>query len=345
MPEGRFAPGARRYTWMARSRRSLDTSVAAATALALLLVACSGGNKGAASDGQSADAGTFAAAVASSDMWAGAPQRFQLGISWSSQSQGVKLVTFGQIALAFTYLGAGGSDTPVAGPQGRATYLPAPTTLSVGTGPALSDPSVARGVYQAENLTFDQAGIWQVDVTADVSGQGVQRLTAAFPIATKPALPAPGQKALHTVNLTIASKHVPTSAIDSAALDGKPVPDAELHRWTIAAALDQHRPILVVFGTPAYCVSRWCGPNVDAVATLAKQYSKKAVFIHVEIWRDYQKSQINKAAADWLYRNGDLVDPWLYLIGSNGVILDRWAPLFDPVEVAKELAALPNMRP
>jgi hypothetical protein len=317
-----------------------------ATASAMLLVACSGTKGGGSSTGgPSAASGTFAAAVASTDMYAGAPQRFQLGISWSSQSQGVKLVTFGQVALAFSYLGTSASATPVAGPQVTATYLGAPTTLMVGAGPALSDPNVARGIYQAENLTFDQAGIWQVDVTADVAGLGVQHLSAAFPIASKPSLPAPGQKALHTVNLTLASKNVPASAIDSGALDGKPVPDPELHRWTIAAALDQHRPILVIFGTPTYCVSRWCGPNVEAVAALAKQYTKKAVFIHIEIWRDFQKSVVNKAAADWLYRNGDLVDPWLFLIGSNGIIMDRWAPLFDPAEVARELAALPNMKP
>jgi hypothetical protein len=319
-------------------------ALAAGVVSALLLVACRGSGGGSSSS-PTADQGTFAAAVASTDMWSGAPQRFQLGISWSSQNQGVKLVTFGQIALAFTYLGTDASATPVSGPQVEASYLGAPTTLSVGPGPALSDPSVARGIYQAENLTFDKAGIWQVDVTADVAGLGVQHLSAAFPVSLKPFLPATGQNALHTVNLTIASKNVPTSAIDSAALDGKPVPDPQLHRWTIAAALDQHRPILVTFGTPTYCVSRWCGPNVEAVAALAKQYPKKAVYIHIEIWRDYQKSVVNKAAADWLYRNGDLVDPWLFLIGSNGVILDRWAPLFDPAEVAKELAALPNMKP
>ena len=228
-----------------------------------------------------------------------------------------------------------------------ATYLPAPGTASSGQGPALSDPNVARGVYAAEDVTFDKGGVWQVTVTADVQGAGPQSLTAAFPVSTKPALPAPGQKALKTVNLTLASKGVPAFAVDSRALNGpmSAIPDKDLHRWTIAEAIAQHRPALVVFGTPVYCVSRWCGPNTDAVEALAQRYKKKAVFIDVEIWRDFQKSVVNKAAADWLYRNGDLVDPWLYLIGADGIIKDRWAPLFDSKEVAKELAALPNMKP
>jgi hypothetical protein len=42
--------------------------------------------------------------------------------------------------------------------------------------------------------------------------------------------------------------------------------------------------------------------------------------------------------------NGDLTEPWLYLIGSNGTILDRWSSLFDPTEVARELDHLPPMR-
>jgi hypothetical protein len=68
------------------------------------------------------------------------------------------------------------------------------------------------------------------------------------------------------------------------------------------------------------------------------------VFIHVEIWRNFNESVVNKAAADWVCcdTSGDLTEPWLYLIGPDGVIKDRWGPLFDPNEVAKELAELPR---
>ena len=208
---------------------------------------------------------------------------------------------------------------------------------------ALSDPNDARGVYQAD-VTFDRAGFWQVDVTADVPGMGAQTLSTEFPVSAKPTLPAPGDRALPTENLTMNSKGAPPAAIDSRALDGAPVPDPDLHETTIAAALAAHRPILVIFATPTFCQSRFCGPSVDGVEALAHRYRDRAVFIHIEIWRDFNKSVINKAAADWLYRNGDLTEPWLYLIGSDGVIKDRWGPLFDPAEVAKELAELPRMK-
>jgi hypothetical protein len=106
----------------------------------------------------------------------------------------------------------------------------------------------------------------------------------------------------------------------------------------------QGRPVLVLFATPVYCMSQFCGPTVEALEQLAADYPDKAVFIHVEIWRDYNKSIVNKGAADWLYRNDNLTEPWLYLIDDKGVIADRWGPLFDTDEVGQVLSQLPDMK-
>jgi hypothetical protein len=341
--------GSRRFgEWrekMSGMRSHRIAPVALLLVFAWVAAACAG-NGSTGSPAGSVGSTTFAAQLAGVDVWAGAPQRVEIGIEQSTQATGVRLVTFGTVQFAFSYLGTDGSAPPTPGPRVIATYLPAPTTKTDGAGPALSDPSTARGVYQAENVTFDHPGIWQADVTADVQGTVTQHLSTQFAVAAKPAFPAPGQKALHTENLTLASKHVPASAIDSRAQNGAPVPDPDLHRWTIAGALAEHRPILVVFATPVYCTSQFCGPTVDGVEALAKQYANRAVFIHVEIVKKVTSAgQVpNQAAVDWLFRNGDLIEPWLYLIGSDGVIKDRWAPLYDPSEVAKELAALPPMK-
>ena len=124
--------------------------------------------------------------------------------------------------------------------------------------------------------------------------------------------------------------------------DGAAVPDPELHQTTIAEALKAGKPILALFATPVYCTSRFCGPVTDALQELADTHADEATFIHIEIWKDYQNSVVNRAAADWLYRDSDLREPWLFLIGTDGRIADRWSPLFDPKEVMRELAALPN---
>ena len=292
----------------------------------------------------------FAAAMGSTYLYAEHPLDVEVGLFSSTSSNGVQLVTFGTVQVSFTFLG--GSQTPA--PSGTPTtavaadYLPAPTTKKTGDGPSLSDPSTARGVYDARNITFDKPGWWSTTVQADVAGAGaVVQTTTPFVVYPKPQLPAPGDRALKTNNLTLFTPGVKPAWLDSLAQgpDAK-VPDPRLHRWTIAKALAEHRPILVIFSTPAYCTSEFCGPTTDAVAQLAKTYANRAVFIHVEIYKSYgAKGNIpNQAAVQWLYRDADLTEPWLYLIGANGIIQHQWGPLFYVDEVAMKLAALPPMK-
>jgi hypothetical protein len=286
--------------------------------------------------------GAVRAIMATTDLYVGAPQRVGVGLPLDDG----RLVSYGSVTFRFAYLGTQSSPTSAPpGPPMRAEYIPTPGTPAGGPTPEITQPT-SRGIYEADDVRFDRAGFWRVEITAEVSGAGTRRTSVPFPVAAHPSLPAPGQPALHTDNLTMSSRGVPKAAIDSRYVTDGTIPDPELHRWTIAEALDQHRPILVVFATPLYCQSRFCGPVTDEVDRLYHRYRGRAVFIHVEIWRDYnaQPQEINKAAADWLLRNGDLTEPWVYLIGSNGTILDRWSSLFDASQVGAELARLPPMR-
>src|SRR5205814_944640 len=99
-----------------------------------------------------------------------------------------------------------------------------------------------------------------------------------------------------------------------------------------------HRPALVVFATPVYCQSRFCGPVTDMVGQLAKAYSDRASFIHVEIWADFQKQQPNPGIDPWL---GDR-EPWVYLIGADGKIAARWDNVVTREAVEPMLQALPT---
>jgi hypothetical protein len=286
--------------------------------------------------------GQVSAQMASSDHYVGAPQRVAVGLVLSDQ----RLVSFGSVDLSFSYVGTAEEQVqPQPGPGAVAVYLPTPGTADGAGGPAVTLPSEARGVYQAEDVTFDRAGFWQVDVTADVEGLGALRAATVFAVLEEPRYPAPGDRALRTENLTIESEDAPVAAIDSRAASRGEVPDPALHEWTIARAVRQGRPALVVFSTPVYCVSRFCGPVTEVVEDLATRYDDRAVFIHVEIWRDNAENTINQAAADWLFRDGTLTEPWLYLIGSDGTIVDRWATLWREEEVVSALEALPQMEP
>ena len=279
------------------------------------------------------------AVMATSDLYIGAPQRISFGLVLNDQ----RLVSFGSVDVTFVYRGSG-DDEPQRGPAGSAVYLPTPGTPDGTGGPTVTLPSEARGVYQAEDVTFDRAGVWEAHVTADVDGLGVTQAAAGFVVLDDPQYPAPGEEALPTRNLTIDSDDAPPGAVDSRAANGGRIPDPELHQTTIADALRRGIPALVIFSTPVYCPSQFCGPVTEVVEDLAHRYEDRAAFIHVEIWRDHEANTINQAAADWLFREGDLTEPWLYLIDADGIIEDRWATLWREDEVAAALDALPRIR-
>lgn len=100
--------------------------------------------------------------------------------------------------------------------------------------------------------------------------------------------------------------------------------------------------VVAVFSTPVYCVSRFCGPVTDMVQALSHDYGDRANFVHVKIWRDFQNQVMNKFAADWLLRDGDLNEPWVFLIGADGRIVARFGTVATRGELEPLLQALPS---
>lgn len=318
-------------------------SLALVLGLALAAVACGSGGAGDAEPTSSAPPrAQVTAIVASVDLYAGAPQRVSVGLVTNDN----ELVSYGSVDLAFSYIGTASEPVqPEAGPTATATFVPTYGSEGTGDAPTVTLPSESRGVYEASGVTFDRAGFWQVLVTADVEELGSQSSLATLAVAEEPGLPAPGQSAPATENLTADSTGVPEAAIDSRVATEGEIPDPELHTWTVARALREGRPALVVFATPVYCVSQFCGPVTDMAQDLSGRYADRAVFIHVEIWQDYENQVLNQAAIDWLQMpSGDLTEPWLFLIGADGTIVDRWSSMWSEQEVAAELEQLPPMQ-
>ena len=321
---------------------------AGAWALALLLVlgACSSGDGS--SDGTTATTsatGDLVVQVASYDLVVGPPARVIVGV----QSADQQILAFGTVPVRFTYLGTKDAPVkePVAGPPVTATYLPIPGTPDSPVGviaPQLVSGAQARGVYAA-SVGFEKAGFWRAEVTVAAGGEE-QSGTGAFAVVDQHVVPGVGQAAPRSQNLTMGSPpDVPRGGIDSrAGSDGtQPIPDPELHQTTVAAALDAGRPVVVVIATPVYCVSRFCGPVTDMVQELSHAYGDRATFVHIEVWRDFQNSVVNQAAADWIFRDqsAGLNEPWVFVVGGDGVITARFDNVATKAELEPLLQALP----
>jgi hypothetical protein len=316
-------------------------TLAALLSLGLLTAACSSDDQPPQPTSASGNSSGMVAVAASVDLYTGDPQRVDLGLVMPDNS----FVSFGTVDVSFSLVGDAAQASERPGPTATAVFVPTYGTPERSSRPVVTQPNEGRGVYEATDVVFDTAGVWVAEVTADVRGLGPQTAQASFAVQEHPSLPAPGDRAQRTENLTVHSKGVPPAAIDSRAPSTGTIPDPELHRWTIARAIAEGRPALVVFATPVFCVSKFCGPVTDMVEDLSRRYDDRAVFIHIEIWKDYDQQVLNQAALDWLQMpNGDLTEPWLFLIGADGTIVDRWSSMWSEREVEVELEALPPMK-
>ena len=254
-------------------------------------------------------------------------------------------LSFGNVQLSFGYLGEG-AETPspdVEMKEMSAHFLPIPgTPEGDGQPPSLTFPADGRGVYAVEPITFPRAGFWQVVAHGELGDGSQFSAAAAFTVLDKPAVVSVGALAPHTDKPVAGEPGVPPIAIDSRAAGGEPIPDPQLHSTSIADAIKAGHPALVVFSTPVYCVSRFCGPITELVAELAAEYEDRADFIHVEIYRDFEAGKVNQAALDWLQTpDGDLREPWAFLIGADGRIAASWDTLVTRGEIEPLLKALP----
>jgi len=188
------------------------------------------------------------------------------------------------------------------------------------------------GVYVA-HLDLVPAGNWGLQVTASRPNGAHLSQQVAFNVIATPVVPTVGQPAPLSNSLT--THDVPDATyIDS----GRP-PD-DMHQLSIAQAIQQHRPTLVVFASPAFCTSRICGPEVKVVQSLEPAYKDRLTFIHVEIYRDFvpdpSKRQLAQTVVDWRLQT----EPWIFLIDANGIIQARFE---GPTATDEVQAAIVNL--
>ena len=331
------------------SRRGLLRGIAPAALVVLALSSCAAPVPSP-SPTQSTNDNAIVAEVASYQLVANQPGRLLVALLTGDN----RWVSFGSVALSFGFLGdAVGSPLPGVAPattahdavmgDSTAQFLAIPgSPEGIGRGPTLTSPADGRGVYALESIIFPRAGYWQVVAHGALAGGSPFSADAAFSVLAVPSVMTVGALAPHTDNPVIGDPGVAPASIDSRAAGGAAIPDAALHTTSIADAIDAGHPALVVFSTPVYCVSRFCGPVTDLVAELAAQYGDRADFIHVEIYQDFEAGKVNQAAIDWLTpANGDIREPWTFLVGADGRIAGSWDTVVTRGEIEPLLEALP----
>jgi hypothetical protein len=308
--------------------------------VALALVGCSPSVVGP-TPTSAVHADAIVAEVASFELVANKPGRLLIALITSDN----RWLSFGTVDLRFTYLGDAVTSAPAGisadNTTGRFLAIPG-SPEDVGQQPTLTAPADGHGVYAAEPITMPRAGYWEVVAVGRLADGTTFEASAAFTVHERSSIPSIGDLAPRTENPVMGTPGAKPAAIDSRAAGTGTIPDPELHRTSIATAIEEGHPALVVFSTPVYCVSRFCGPVTDLVAQLAAKYGERADFIHVEIYTDFEAGEVSSAAREWLTSDdGELREPWTFLIDANGRIAGSWDTVVTRSEIEPLLASLP----
>ena len=331
--------------------RRFARATAALAAGLLALTACTTDGE----DGPDEDDATAQAAqtelrvdVASFDLHVGEQQRLLIGVATMEQG----LLAHGEIEVELGPLDDEAGQARVT-EQTTASFLPVPGDEPAGGGtqPTVLVGEPGTGVYETV-VDLDEPGFWALSVTAELADGTTRTGTATFPqnqpggVAEQPQVPAVGDEAPRTENLTVedidGAQVLPTM-VDSRAGEGDEVPDPHIHDSTIAQGIEDGSPVVALFATPRFCMSRFCGPITETFADLAQQYGDRADFVFVEVWRDFDERELNAAAAEWIQTEQGGNEPWTFLIDETGTIVARWDNVLDVEALRSELERLPAM--
>jgi hypothetical protein len=208
--------------------------------------------------------------------------------------------------------------------------LPAPYHAYAKPGTAESP----QGVLGA-TATFDRPGVWYLVAEAKVEGK--RRVGwGAYQAIPKEAskVPYPGQPALRTETPTVAD-HRGVEPICTRE------PPCDLHRVSLASALGSGKPVLFEVGTPRFCASRTCGPNLDELVAVRDQVGDKAAFIHAEVYVNDKLDTVSRQETTPAFREWGLEsEPWLFVVDRRGAIAARFEGPLTATQIKEALTPL-----
>lgn len=180
--------------------------------------------------------------------------------------------------------------------------------------PYFGDNLGEAGVYVAHTF-FDTAGEWGVEATVTESGRAPETRRIGFLVLPRDPSPGVGDVAPRSKNLTLQDVAGDRTKISSAVDD-----DSILHRISIADAVTNGKPTVILFATPRFCSTRTCGPSHQVVMALAQNYADRVNFIHVEVYKNFETFEPADAMLEWNLQT----EPWLFFVDAQGIIVKKY---------------------
>ena len=199
-----------------------------------------------------------------------------------------------------------------------------------------------RGVYIGR-ATFAAAGNWTADITSQTAGSPAVTVPFSFQVLDRSPVVSPGDPAPSVDTPTLADVGGDVTRIST---DAKPEP--RFYQTSEADALAAHKPFVLIFATPKFCQTATCGPTLDKLKPVAAAHPEMT-FINVE---PYELTYENGALQAKLDASNQLIpvpatnafkltsEPYVYVIGSDGVVSAAFELVFSPDEIESAITAV-----
>ena len=181
-------------------------------------------------------------------------------------------------------------------------------------------PLGARGLYTTD-IDFAESGAYLLDIDFEDRDGVLRRVGIEIDVAERTRAPDVGEPAPRSETKTLEQ----SGSFDD--LTTGSLHDADLYQVTLAEAVENGLPTVVVFASPAFCINAVCGPQVEALQELKNARRGQANFVHVDFFDNPKETQddINAARLSSAVVEWDLPGiEWTFVIDRDGLVSHRF---------------------
>jgi hypothetical protein len=185
---------------------------------------------------------------------------------------------------------------------------------------------LGRGLYRAA-VDFDCVGEWGAEISTTLGDGSIASERLRFevqPVGSTPAIGAPAPRSESLTAMTLQ---------DVRRISTDPNPYAVAYASTVAEAVSSGQPAIIFFATPAFCQTGFCGPTVELVKSVAREYEGKVAYVNVEPYELHETvdglrpaldadGHLQPVAAALEY--GIPVEPYLFLVDALGNVFAKF---------------------
>ena len=187
-----------------------------------------------------------------------------------------------------------------------------------------------------QDREFADAGDWGVEIQATFPDGSASIKRIGFQVLADSPSPMPGEKAPSVDTLVSSDANSDFTKLTSAL-----TPNPAFYQESLADAITNGKPTLLLFATPAFCQTRFCGPSYEIANALQQKYGDQLNFVHVEIYTGLPDPASNNwEIAPAMTEFGLSTEPWLFLLDRDGVVVYRVEGLFTVDEIEQYLPSL-----